>query len=221
MKNIKQLQFIAVLMVLLIITLPVCSAVAISGTAVQVTDTTAKIIWQTDTQSTGIVNYGETTSSLSAAASTAGQAASHEVNLNNLESNEYYYYNIQATDTSGTYTSNYMNFTTLLSAPQNLALDDLSQNYVKITWDVVSGAQSYNVYKDGALFGTTTQKMFETSSLSYKTTYSFVVKAVDKYKRESASSKHIVCHNTRAGSELFICSGKRYHKNNSNNCVAD
>ncbi len=186
MKNIKQI--IAFIMVLLIITLPVCSAVAVSGTMVEVTDTTASIQWQTDTTSTGIVNYGKTTSGMSAAASTAGESTVHEVNLNNIEDNQYYYYNIQATDSSGTYTSNYMNFTTLLSAPENLVLDEVSENYVKIEWDVVSGAQSYNIYKDSVFFDSTTQRLLETSELSYKTTYSFTVKAVDKYGRESAAS---------------------------------
>ncbi|MFA6888183.1 MAG: fibronectin type III domain-containing protein [Candidatus Woesearchaeota archaeon] len=186
MKYTKQIS--ALFVMFLIVMTPVCFAATVNSVSVSVTDTTATIEWQTDTVSTGIVDYGKTTSGMSAAASTAGESTTHEVNLNSLEDSQYYYYTIQATDTSGTYATNYMNFTTLLSAPQNLMLEEISETYVKIEWDVVSGAQSYNVYKDGAFFDSTTQRLFETSALNYKTAYSFTVTAVDKYNRESAAS---------------------------------
>ncbi|MEK6867448.1 MAG: fibronectin type III domain-containing protein, partial [Nanoarchaeota archaeon] len=192
MKQTNFKKIIAIIMALLFTTLPVAFAVSVNpdSIVVEVTDTTATIDWTTDTASTGLVNYGKTTSSsaLQSVASTMGQGTTHNVAMTNLDDGQYYYYNIQATDNAGTYTSTYMNFTTLLQAPENLEITEIDENYVELGWDDVSGAQYYNVYKDSALTGVAPQESFETSALSYKTTYTFSVTAVDKYGRESATS---------------------------------
>ena len=180
------------IMALLFTTLPIAFAVSVNpdSIVVEVTDATAAVEWTTDTASTGLVNYGKTTSAstLQSVASTMGQGTTHNVEITNLDDGQYYYYNIQATDSAGTYTSTYMNFTTLLSAPENLELTEVDENYVELGWDGVSGAQYYNVYKDSALTGVAPQESFETSALRYKTTYTFTVAAVDKYGRESSMS---------------------------------
>ena len=185
-------KIIAIMMIILFTTLPVAFAVSVNPDSiiVEVTDTAATIDWTTDTASTGLVNYGKTTSSsaLQSVASTMGQGTTHDVSITNLDDGQYYYYNIQATDNAGTYTSTYMNFTTLLEAPENLEVTEIDENYVEIEWNDVNGAQYYNVYKDSGLTGVAPQESFETSTLSYQTTYIFAVTAVDKYGLESASS---------------------------------
>ncbi|MBI5001990.1 fibronectin type III domain-containing protein [Candidatus Woesearchaeota archaeon] len=184
--------FVALVLSLLFTTLPVAFAVSVnpSSIVVEVTDTTATIGWTTDTASTGIINYGKTTSGMQSVASTAGQATAHEASITNIEDNQYYYYNIQATDSAGTYTSTYMNFTTLPKAPEDLEAD-VDINYVTLSWTEPDGAQYYNVYRNGALSAVAPGEEYETSALSYKTTYTFKVTAVDKYGRESAASEEI------------------------------
>ncbi len=184
--------FIAIVFVLLFTTLPVAFAVSVnpSSIVVKVTDTTATIDWTTDTASTGIINYGKTTSGMQSVASTAGQATTHEASITNLEDNQYYYYNIQATDSAGTYTSTYMNFTTVPKAPEDVEAQ-VDINYISLSWSEPDGAQYYNVYRNGALSAVAPAEEYETSALSYKTTYTFKVTAVDKYGRESAPSEEI------------------------------
>lgn len=185
-------RLVVLLFTLLFTTLPVAFAVSVnpSSIVVEVTDTTATIDWTTDTASTGIINYGKTTSGMQSVASTAGQATEHETSITNLEDNQYYYYNIQATDSAGTYTSTYMNFTTLPNAPEDLEAQ-VDVNYVSLTWSEPDGTEYYNVYRNGALSAVAPGEEYETSALSYKTTYTFKISAVDKYGRESAASEEI------------------------------
>ncbi len=184
--------FIAIVFALLFTTLPVAFAVSVNPSSIEVvvTDTTATIGWTTDTASTGIINYGKTTSGMQSVASTAGQATTHEASITALEDNQYYYYNIQATDSAGTYTSTYMNFTTLPNAPEDLEAE-VDINYITLTWTEPDGAEYYNVYRNGALSAVAPGEEYETSALSYKTTYTFKVTAVDEYGRESAASEEI------------------------------
>lgn len=191
------IKSITLFILLLFTTAPVAFAVSVNpgSIVVDVTDTTAAISWQTDTASTGAVNYGTSTSALTEITSTAGEATSHTASVTGLTSAKYYYYTIEATDSAGTYTTTYMNFTTLLSAPQNLKLVSLSGNHVEFAWDDVSGAQKYYIYKDGSLFGQESTESFETDesdsesdNLGYSTSYDFYVTAVDKYGRESEAS---------------------------------
>lgn len=185
--------FITLFFTLLFTTLPVAFAVSVnpSSITVVVTDTTATISWTTDTASTGVVNYGQSISSLQAGASTSGTSTSHSVSLMNLDDYNYYYYNIQATDSVGTYTTTYMNFTTLLAAPQNLQATAIEENTITLHWSDSDGARTYNVYKDNVLLTAASGNEYEATGLGYKTTYSFFVKAVDQYGRESAASNTV------------------------------
>src|SRR3989338_2754445 len=145
-------RLVVLLFALLFTTLPVAFSVSVNPSSIEVvvTDTTASIGWTTDTASTGIINYGKTTSGMQSVASTAGQATAHEASITSLEDNQYYYYNIQATDSAGTYTSTYMNFTTLPKAPENMEAD-VDINYITLSWTEPDGAEYYNVYRNGAL----------------------------------------------------------------------
>ena len=89
-------RLVVLLFALLFTTLPVAFAVSVNPSSIEVvvTDTTATIDWTTDTASTGIINYGKTTSGMQSVASTAGQATAHEASTTALEDNQYYYYNI-------------------------------------------------------------------------------------------------------------------------------
>lgn len=190
-------KIITTIILLLITTLPVAFAVSVnpSSIVVEVTDTTAAISWTADTASTGAVNYGTSasTSTMAEISSTSGEATSHEAAIIGLTPAQYYYYNIEATDSAGTYTTTTMNFTTLLSTPENLVLVAVDGNVVELAWDEVAGAKTYNLYKDSTLVGTESTNSFETESedLSYSATYSFTVTAVDTYGRESQESEQL------------------------------
>lgn len=187
-----RLQGVALIFVLLLTTLPVAFAVSVnpSSIVVDVTDSTATIAWETDTAAIGAVNYGTSTSSLQQAASTAGEATEHAVMLSNLESAMYYYYTIEATDDEGTYKTNYMNFTTLLEAPENLAAV-ASENTVELSWNEVDDARLYYIFQNGIYFDSASTESYPVEDLDYQTTYEFTVIAVDRYGRQSAPSNAV------------------------------
>ncbi len=191
---IKTINCFTVIMVLFILTtLPVAFAVSVNpeSIAVEVTDTTATIRWTTDTAATGSINYGKTTSSLTEIPSTAGQATTHQAMAANLDTGENYYYNIKATDSSGTYTTTYMNFTTLLEAPRNLRITKQENNAVTLQWDKVDNSRLYYVFKDKAYFDIASNEEYRIADLGYNTGYAFYVTAVDQYGRQSAQSSEV------------------------------
>lgn len=185
----RRLQGVALIFVLLLTTLPVAFAVSVnpSSIVVDVTDSTATIAWETDTAAIGAVNYGTSTSALEQAASTAGEATEHTATISNLESAMYYYYTLEATDDEGTYKTNYMNFTTLLNAPQNLAAA-VSGNAVELAWNEVDDARLYYIFQDGVYLDVASAEFYTAEDLTYKKTYEFTVTAVDRYGRQSAPS---------------------------------
>lgn len=98
---------------------PVISSV----TSLNITSSTAKIIWTTDELSDSVVNYG-TTTALGFKMSDAMIVTSHSITLTGLESGITYYYEVQSTDLSGnTEVDNnrglYYTFTTLRADTRN------------------------------------------------------------------------------------------------------
>ncbi len=191
-KNCLRLKGTVAIFIFLLTTLPVAFAVSVQpgSVVVDVTDTTATIAWETDTAAIGAVNYGTTTSSLQQVASTSGEATEHTVAISNLESAGYYYYNIEATDDKGTYKTNYMNFTTLSKAPENLVAV-VSENSVELAWDEIEAARLYYVFQDGVYLDVASTETYAVEDLDYQTTYEFTVTAVDRYGRQSAQSNAV------------------------------
>jgi hypothetical protein len=190
--SLRSKAVMGIFLIFLLTTLPVAFAVSVNpdSIVVDVSDTTAAISWETDTAATGAINYGTSTSSLTQIPSTAGEATTHDATLEDLKAGENYYYNIEATDSDGTYTSTYMNFTTLLSAPENLEAEN-DNNIVTLTWDDVDDARLYYIFQDGTYADIASTEEYETSELSYTTTYTYYVTAVDQYGLQSDPSNEV------------------------------
>ena len=69
-------------------------------------------------------------------------------------------------------------FSTLSTGPAKLAASAITSTGFALTWEAISGATSYNVYKDKTLFGTTTLATLAVSGQLPGTTADFTVKAV-------------------------------------------
>lgn len=69
-------------------------------------------------------------------------------------------------------------FTTPPDAPQNLQYHDLTSKSVKLTWDVVEGAQKYYIYRYSIKIVETTELTWSTTYLQPGKAYNFYVTAV-------------------------------------------
>ncbi|MEJ8553422.1 IPT/TIG domain-containing protein [Tepidibacter sp. Z1-5] len=81
-----------------------------------------------------------------------------------------------------------------VDAPTNVYADILYEKYIKITWNKVDGATSYEVYvieddKAPYLIGTTDLTSFVYRDLEPKTGYRFIVKALGEYGLSKGSEK--------------------------------
>lgn len=71
-----------------------------------------------------------------------------------------------------------------VAAPQNLSATNTSATSFKLAWSPVSGAVAYQVYRDGALVGSTRVSAanngaaYQDSGLSQNTAYTYIVRAV-------------------------------------------
>ena len=98
--------------------------------------------------------YGKSVSSLTQVFEGVPAAQTHSIAINNLDSNDRYYYQLKAEDESGVFTINYLQFITLPEIPANLrieSVESIQNNNVNIVWDPVSGRKHYNIYLDGQL----------------------------------------------------------------------
>ena len=66
-----------------------------------------------------------------------------------------------------------------LPAPTGLAVTSTTNSSIALSWSAVSGAASYDVYRNGALAGTTSATAFTDTGLTASTSYSYTVAAVD------------------------------------------
>jgi hypothetical protein len=64
----------------------------------------------------------------------------------------------------------------------------VSMTSVSVSWTVVSGAARYNVYRDGVLLGTTTDKTYRDATVVLDHTYEYEVASVDIYGQISPPS---------------------------------
>ena len=86
-------------------------------------------------------------------------------------------------------TYNY-NFATVAApvAPTGLTAEVLSDTEVKLAWNAVEGATSYNVYNGTELAGTATETTFTVTGLTAETEYTFTVTAVNEGGESAASN---------------------------------
>ena len=82
--------------------------------------------------------------------------------------------------------------TLALPAPENLAASAIGLNSFTLTWACdttdVNNPQ-FEIYKDGALYNTTKEKLTEVTGLTQNTTYNMTVKAVDDLENKSDASE--------------------------------
>ena len=184
----------ALFVILLVVMLPVCFAVSVNPESISVstTESSATINFETDVNAETSLFFGKSTSSLQQVFEGTPPGVAHEIAVNNLDGNEEYYYQLQAEDSFGTFTSNYFQFTTLLSTPTGLAVDSSQNNEVEISWDSVGGADHYNVYLDGVSVGIATRSEYTFEELLYNSEYAVQVSAVNRDDVESALSSELV-----------------------------
>ena len=114
---------------------------------------------------------------------TVGETKSTVYTDAGLTTGKTYYYKVRAYATVGS-TKIYSNYTTpvyakpILSTPTNLTATRLGSRNIKLTWDRVSGASGYEVYRIGyGVIKRTTASSYTNTRLSKRKTYYYKVRA--------------------------------------------
>lgn len=68
---------------------------------------------------------------------------------------------------------------TYLLPPSNVTIDTINYRSADLSWDAISSADSYNVYRGGTQIGSTSTTSFTDTDLSTLTSYSWTVRAVE------------------------------------------
>ncbi|MER6983635.1 PHB depolymerase family esterase [Streptomyces carpinensis] len=100
-----------------------------------------------------------------------------------------------------------------LPAPSGVAVTGTTDTGASLSWNAVSGAASYDVYRDGTKAGSTTGTSYTDTGLSAGTSYSYTVAAVDATGAAGAPSAPVTA--TTTGS-----TPKCYTDNNYNQVKA-
>lgn len=83
------------------------------------------------------------------------------------------------------------------NAPQNLQLENASENEVTISWSPVDGAKSYDVYRSGKKVTNTTETTHTSTGLNPDVQYTFAVVTVSD-AGESEKSENLVTRTTKS-----------------------
>ncbi len=128
---------------------PTCPAPIISGiNVINITETEADVVWNTDIAATSTVNYG-TTVAYGSNASTGGTTFNHLVHLSGLTPGTLYHFRVRSTASGPETVSGDNTFTTLDStAPvlSNIQAVDITGTSARITWDTDEDADSLVAY---------------------------------------------------------------------------
>ena len=95
------------------------------------------------------------------------------------------------------------------TVPTGLAASNVTQSSATISWTASTdnvGVTGYEVYKNGALLGTSTTTSYSATGLSAATSYSFTVKAKDLAGNSSALSSALSV--TTLATQLTYCTSK-------------
>jgi poly(hydroxyalkanoate) depolymerase family esterase len=90
-----------------------------------------------------------------------------------------------------------------LPAPSGLTVTGTTDTSAKLSWNSVSGAASYNVYRDGTKVGSATGTAYTDSGLSAGTSYSYTVAAVDSSGAVGASSTSVTATTTGSAPQCY------------------
>ncbi|WP_223251708.1 fibronectin type III domain-containing protein [Bacillus sp. LLTC93] len=83
------------------------------------------------------------------------------------------------------------------NAPQNLQLENASENEITISWSPVEGATSYDVYRSGKKVTNTTETTHTSTELNPDVQYTFAVVAIND-AGESEKSENLVTRTTKS-----------------------
>jgi hypothetical protein len=75
-----------------------------------------------------------------------------------------------------------------LPAPTGVTVTGTTNTSVSLSWNAVSGAASYNVYRNGTKVGAPTSMSYTDTGLASGTTYSYTVAAVDSSAKAGTAS---------------------------------
>ena len=127
------------------------------------------------------------------------EAGVTEYTVENLESNSTHCYAITAdnngieslrTEVACATTNDY-----IITAPANVVVEGIDAYTVKLLWDAVEYAQSYNIYSAGELYNNQTGTVLVIGDLEPSTEYCFEVSAV---RNEQETEKVLACGSTTA-----------------------
>jgi fibronectin type 3 domain-containing protein len=111
-----------------------------------------------------------------------------------LSSNTAYYYKVSAYNSAGEGDqSYYTSATTPVNAPANVMAEAQSSSSIMVSWDYVSGANSYSVYRSNSSdgyyseLGSTYGTSYTDNGLSSNTTYYYKVSAGNAYGKSALS----------------------------------
>lgn len=86
--------------------------------------------------------------------------------------------------------------------PTNIAISINGRN-ATLSWDEASGAQSYNIYRNGILIGNTTENHYTDTELAYGV-HNYTLKSVDSENRLSTSSDAVTANVQPISSSLSV-----------------
>jgi len=156
---------------------------------INITNTTARVTWNTDTNADSSVSYGFTVAYASGTVSNGSLGTSHIVDLSGLTPNTSYRFIVSSTDASSLVsTSGDGTFTTLGAGPviSNVQVVNITDSSALVTWDTDVPASSDATYGPTIAYGSTaltpglvTSHAVQLNGLLRSTLYHFFVTSID------------------------------------------
>ncbi len=165
--------------------------------AINITDSSARIIWDTDQGATSVVEYG-LTNAYGLSLSNSSLVFSHGLDLTFLSPSTTYHFRVSSTNQTGNQTvSNDYTFTTLNAPPlliSNVTSTSITDVSAIVIWDTNRPASSVVGYGTTpslglltSVAGDVTQHSIALNALQYNTTYYYQVFSQDAYGSVTSS----------------------------------
>ena len=171
-------------------------------TATDITTTTAKVTWTASTDNVGVAGYNVYVNDSETPVNGETLVTGTEYALENLTAGTGYTVTVKAVDAAGnvsdgavhTFTTENAADTEAPTAPENVAVTDVTTTTAKVTWSEATdnvGVVGYNVYLNEAKVNETliTTTEYDLTALTEETAYSVRVTAVDAAENESERSE--------------------------------
>ena len=171
-------------------------------TATDITTTTAKVTWTASTDNVGVTGYNVYVNDSETPVNGETLVTGTEYALESLTAGTEYKVTVKAVDAAGnvsegavhTFTTENAADTEAPTAPENVAVTDVTTTTAKVTWSEATdnvGVVGYNVYLNEAKVNETliTTTEYDLTALTEETNYSVKVTAVDAAENESGRSE--------------------------------